>query len=137
MPGNETKRRVPRHPQIYSNKRGVFRHLSRRFVQSPRIGSRCLRRRITQRDENDFGLSSMKECGLPPHSRFALLHCRVQIKCLIISRFSSTVLIPRCTDAIMAAAPSFVGEGYPLETESQDLLDLFGPLPHSTIREGG
>jgi glycosyltransferase involved in cell wall biosynthesis len=35
---------------------------------------------------------------------------------------------PRSTDAIMAAAATFVSDGYPLETERQDLLDLFGPL---------
>ncbi|MDB5610841.1 MAG: glycosyltransferase [Bradyrhizobium sp.] len=38
---------------------------------------------------------------------------------------------PRSTDAIMAAAATFVSEGYPLETERQDLLDVFGPLLHS------
>ncbi len=38
---------------------------------------------------------------------------------------------PRCTNAIMAAAASFVSDGYPLETERQDLLDVFGPLLHS------
>ncbi|MEH2475587.1 glycosyltransferase involved in cell wall biosynthesis [Nitrobacteraceae bacterium AZCC 2161] len=38
---------------------------------------------------------------------------------------------PRSTDAIMAAAASFVAEGYPLKTERQDLLDVFAPLLHS------
>jgi glycosyltransferase involved in cell wall biosynthesis len=35
---------------------------------------------------------------------------------------------PRCTDAIMAAAASFVSDAYPPETEKQDILDVFQPL---------
>lgn len=38
---------------------------------------------------------------------------------------------PRCADAIMAAAASFVSDAYPLETERQDILDAFGPLLRS------
>jgi hypothetical protein len=38
---------------------------------------------------------------------------------------------PRSTDAIMAAVASFVSDGYPLETEKQDLLDVFDLLLHS------
>jgi glycosyltransferase involved in cell wall biosynthesis len=35
---------------------------------------------------------------------------------------------PRSAEAIMASAAGFVSDGYPLETEKQDLLDVFGPL---------
>jgi glycosyltransferase involved in cell wall biosynthesis len=35
---------------------------------------------------------------------------------------------PQSADSIMAAASSFVFERYPLETEKQDLLNIFAPL---------